>query len=54
MKINININEAGEDVQDEVDVVAEERAHDERKCATGKGQQQHMHGGDFVLQRRGG
>jgi hypothetical protein len=45
--------QAGEDVQDEVDVVAKERAHDKRKCATGNGEQKDMHGDNFVLKRRG-
>jgi hypothetical protein len=28
-----------ENAQDEVDVVAEERTHDERECASGEGEQ---------------
>lgn len=39
-------------VQDEVDVVAEEGAHDERKGAPSKGEQKHVHGRDFVLHPR--
>lgn len=40
------------DLQNEVDVIAKERAHNERKYAAGKGKQKHVHGSDFILQAR--
>lgn len=37
------------DEQNEVYVVAEERTHDERECASCKREQEHVHGRQFVL-----
>ena len=37
------------DEQNEVYVVAEEGTHNERKCASGKREQEHVHGRRFVL-----
>lgn len=41
-----------EDVQDKVNVISEEGTHDKRKCAAGKGEQEHVHGRRFVLAER--
>ena len=41
-----------EDGQNEVYVVAEEGTHNERECASGKREQEHVHGRRFVLGER--
>jgi hypothetical protein len=42
-----------DDEQDEVYVIAEEGTHDERECASGKREQEHVHRRRFVLGGKG-